>query len=382
LDSAGGSCGSGKSELSIEPINTSLIPMNWDINTDLPLVVSSVPLNLSPLSIESRLFCPKYGNGCDLLKLKGPRVLCQLKDTAVYILHTDPSCPDSITWSYDSANISVLSKGSGGLTLNFNKEGSYLIKAGKSGCNTITDSILVTVGNKLSDVHLPEDTALCFGHNLVLDAGAGYNSYLWQDGSNTQSISVSTPGIYWVKLTSGNDCISTDTSRITGIVQLPAHFLAADTVICSYSSLLLQSLQSYSSYLWSTGETSSAIEVKTSGIYWLEAVDKNGCKGADTIRVITKNCPYGIYFPNAFTPNKDGHNDQFRPIVIGNPVKYHFNIYNRLGRRIFSTTDPKKGWDGQIGGADQETGTYIWTCSFQFGGEKENKEAGNFILIR
>jgi gliding motility-associated-like protein len=71
----------------------------------------------------------------------------------------------------------------------------------------------------------------------------------------------------------------------------------------------------------------------------------------------------------------------FRPVVIGYPIAYHFSIYSRWGQRIFDTTDPNKGWDGQIGGHDMDTGTYVWVCTYQFAGDKEYNGKGNFILI-
>lgn len=175
------------------------------------------------------------------------------------------------------------------------------------------DSVIVSIGNAVSRTYLPKDTALCSGHSLVLDAGAGFSNYLWQDGGNAQSISVSNPGTYWVRVEGSGRCIGTETS--------------------------------------------------------------------DTIRVTTKDCSYGIYFPNAFTPNKDGRNDLFRPVVIGYPVFYHFSIYNRWGQSIFDTTDPHKGWDGRIGGHDQGTGTYVWICTYQFAGDKKFSRKGNFTLL-
>jgi len=380
LDSTGGVCSSGNSGLTISTVPHSLTPMTWNTDAVISIDATNLTQYLQSLTMESHLFCPKYMSGCDLLKLEGPSVLCQLGDTATYILQSDPSCPDPITWSYDSANISILSKSSRGLEVNFKTAGSYTIKAEKNGCNTRADSILVSVGNAISRTHLPVDTTLCFGFSMVLDAGAGYSSYLWQDGSDRETIRVSTPGTYWVTVTSQEGCISTDTSTIDSIAPLPTNFLPGDTVICTYAPLLVQALQTYSSYLWNTGDTASSLQVKTPGVYTLQVVDQYGCKGKDTIRVGTKDCPYGIYFPNAFTPNS-GHNDVFRPVVIGYPIVYHFSIYNRWGQRIFDTTDPNKGWDGRIGGHDMDTGTYVWVCTYQFAGDRKNNGKGNFILI-
>jgi gliding motility-associated-like protein len=382
LDSTGASCSTGTSDLSVAAITSSLVPMTWNINTNLAMDVTDLSKQLKTLSVDSRLFCPKFANGCDLLKLEGTKSICELTDTARYILHSDPACGDPITWMYDSLHISVLSKNNTGMEIKFKSEGSYIIKVEKKGCNLLTDSIAVTVGDHISDVHLPGDTILCSGNDLVLDAGNGYSSYQWQDGSTGQSIRVSTPGIYWVRLTTPNDCISTDTTIISAIDSLPAHFLPADTVICSYTSFLIKPTQAYFSYLWSTGETNADIQIKNPGVYTLRVVDSNGCTGSDTIRVNAKNCPYRIYFPNAFTPNQDGHNDLYKPIIVGDPVIYHFSIYNRWGQLIFDTNDPWKGWDGKIAGQDQESSAYVWVCVYQFGGEKENNVRGNFILIR
>ncbi|HZE83952.1 MAG TPA: gliding motility-associated C-terminal domain-containing protein, partial [Puia sp.] len=381
VDTTGVACSSGASALSVSSATTLLVPMNWDMNTAFAPDVTSITQDLEPLAIESRLFCPRFVTGCDTMRLEGPGVLCRLQDTATYILHSDPSCPDPITWSYDSVNMSILSKNSRGLKVKFKTPGSYFIKVEKNGCNVWADSIVVSVGNAVSRTHLPEDTTLCSGHGLVLDAGAGYNHYLWQDGSDRQSISVATPGTYWVRVEGRAGCISTDTSRIDSIVPLPVNFLPSDTIICAYSTLVIQTLQPYVSYLWSTGETTSSIQVKNSGAYRLQVVDKYGCKGDDGIGVTIKNCPYGIWFPNAFTPNNDGRNDQFRPVVTGNLVVYHFSLYNRWGQLIFDTTDPGKGWDGRIEGHQQGIGTYVWICVYQFAGDKKFSRKGNFTLI-
>ncbi len=380
LDSTGDVCSSGNSGLTISTPPHSLIPMTWSTDAAISIDATNLTQYLQSLTMETHLFCPKYMSGCDFLKLEGPMVLCQLADTARFILDSDPSCPDPITWFYDSTNISIVSKSSGGLEVNFKTPGAYSIKAEKNGCNTWADSILVSVGSVLSRAHLPVDTTLCTGSSLVLDAGGGYSSYLWQDGSDGETISVSAPGTYWVTVTGLGGCISSDTSTIDSIDPLPANFLPGDTVICAYAPLQVQTLQSYSSYLWSTGDTASSLQVKIPGVYTLQVVDKFGCKGDDTIRVATKDCPYGIYFPNAFTPNS-GHNEVFRPVVIGYPVVYHFTIYNRWGQRIFDTSDPNKGWDGRIEGHDMETGTYVWVCTYQFAGDKKVNATGNFTLI-
>ncbi len=51
--------------------------------------------------------------------------------------------------------------------------------------------------------------------------------------------------------------------------------------------------------------------------------------------------------PNIFTPNADGLNDTFRPVMgVGDETNYHFRVFNRWGTEVFATTDPVVAWTG------------------------------------
>ncbi|HET7002594.1 MAG TPA: gliding motility-associated C-terminal domain-containing protein, partial [Puia sp.] len=163
---------------------------------------------------------------------------------------------------------------------------------------------------------------------------------------------------------------------------IPFSFLPADTVICADEPWGLHPSQPFKSYIWNTGETSGSIQISNAGLYSVQVVDGNGCEGADSVRVETKKCPFGIYFPNAFTPNKDGLNDIFKPVVIGRPALYRMTIYNRWGQQIFETSDPTQGWNGMIKNGEQESGTYIWTCTYQFNTREKTIKKGSFVLLR
>ncbi|MCF8289947.1 MAG: gliding motility-associated C-terminal domain-containing protein, partial [Chitinophagaceae bacterium] len=64
---------------------------------------------------------------------------------------------------------------------------------------------------------------------------------------------------------------------------------------------------------------------------------------------------------NAFTPNGDGKNDEFK-IIVNNPsgvTLISFQIYNRNGTLIFSTNKISEGWDGRYKGIVQDMGIYF-----------------------
>src|SRR4030095_14236035 len=94
---------------------------------------------------------------------------------------------------------------------------------------------------------------------------------------------------------------------------------------------------------------------------WYKVVVKNDAGCVDTDSVLIKVNPYpGVYVPAAFTPNNDGKNDIFRPIVTKEFSLEEFSIYNRWGQRIFTTSQIGSGWDGKVSGLQQDAGVYVW----------------------
>lgn len=60
-----------------------------------------------------------------------------------------------------------------------------------------------------------------------------------------------------------------------------------------------------------------------------------------------------VYIPNAFTPNMDGKNDVFKPIVSGGIIDfYEIVIMDRTGKEVFASSDPREVWNGTFRGSD------------------------------
>lgn len=230
-------------------------------------------------------------------------------------------------------------------------------------------------------VHLNKDTAICFGSSKTLDAG-NFNSYLWNNGNTSKSISVNQTGTYWVNVKDFNGCKGTDTSIIKKINSLPTAFLPADTSICSYDKLDLKTTISFEKYLWSTSQTSAIITISKSGSYWLTVTDKNNCAGTDSIVVVPKQCMTGFFMPTAFTPDGNGLNDDIKPFLFGNVVRYKFSIFNRWGQLVFQTNNLSDGWNGSFKGLLQDPGVYTWSCVFQLESEEPQQKKGSLTLIR
>ncbi len=265
--------------------------------------------------------------------------------------------------------------------ININSVGNYHVVATYiNGCKS-SDTIKLLNKYSKPNINLDKNDKLCIGTSRKLDAG-NFISYLWQDGSTQQTYQVQTTGTYYVTVTDINGCIASDTSYVNSLVTSPAKFLGKDTSICSYDEIIIKPNQNFQSYLWNTGNTASSIAITKPDIYWLKVSDQNKCIGIDSIILVQKDCMKGLYFPNTFTPNSDNKNDKIKALLFGNVSNYELKIYNRYGQLVFRTSNVKEGWDGKILGVNQEIGSYIWICKYQFYNEATKIEKGVFTLIR
>jgi gliding motility-associated-like protein len=68
-----------------------------------------------------------------------------------------------------------------------------------------------------------------------------------------------------------------------------------------------------------------------------------------------------VYVPNSFTPDNDGKNDIFLPILNGfDPLSYEFLVFNRWGELIFQTAQTNSGWDGNHKSLESKADIYVW----------------------
>ena len=111
----------------------------------------------------------------------------------------------------------------------------------------------------------------------------------------------------------------------------------------------------------------------------------SGCSNSDTAEILLRtgtDCEGTILFPNAFTPNSDGLNDIFRP-VVHNVYRFRISIYNRWGQLVYSSED-LEGWDGKFRGVLCPGGMYVYTSTYGLSlrTNENNTKRGVLALIR
>lgn len=215
----------------------------------------------------------------------------------------------------------------------------------------IEDVPYFTLGN---DTLICNDSAFNISPSPVLNPNI--YTYLWNDASSNTQLVAKLSQAYWLAI-SKNNCKRIDDIQIQ-FIQTPKVQLLEDTIICSNDSIVLSNLKAFGNpnYLWNDASKNALKTVSVNGVYWLKGSNECGTS-IDTFKLQTKNCLCKVHVPNVFTPNNDGLNDLFKPVLDGCLEKdYLFTIYNRWGEKLFETSNPAVGWNGK----DVQNGAYYW----------------------
>lgn len=93
-----------------------------------------------------------------------------------------------------------------------------------------------------------------------------------------------------------------------------------------------------------------------------------------------KNCL--VVFPTAFTPNNDGQNDVFRPVIYDAIHDYRIQIYDRWGMLVFASQSPGSGWDGTFRGSPAGVQSYVYVCTYTDSRQEQHLRKGTVLLLR
>lgn len=124
-------------------------------------------------------------------------------------------------------------------------------------------------------------------------------------------------------------------------------------------------------YSWLPGEGLSATDIpnpiatfytpSNAVVYKVLVYNEADCVDSAFLSIKVFKTRPSIFVPTAFSPNGDRNNDVFRFIAAGMQTIEYFNVYNRWGQMVYSSTNSGRGWDGTTGGKPQSTGIYVWT---------------------
>ncbi|MEI6684442.1 MAG: SBBP repeat-containing protein, partial [Bacteroidota bacterium] len=174
----------------------------------------------------------------------------------------------------------------------YNVPGTYrvslTVNEGMYSMTSLCKNIVVTASPTFT---LGSDLSICPGDHPILDAGSGYNSYLWSTGATTQAITVLSVGTYSVTVTKWG-CEVSDAVNVTWL-PAPAVNLGPDQTICTPQTATFDAgACTGCTYQWDNLTTMTmnigagqTYTTGTPGLYRVNVTGQNGCAGKDTIQL-------------------------------------------------------------------------------------------------
>ncbi|ROI00972.1 MULTISPECIES: T9SS type B sorting domain-containing protein [unclassified Chryseobacterium] len=250
---------------------------------------------------------------------------------------------------------------------------TYYIRFQKNGVCPEVGTLKITIKTPKKS-NLLTDQAICPKATTTLDAGPGFDRYLWSTGATSPSITNVPVGSYWVELTS-NGCVY---KQYVNVTELPL------PVITSIE------IDGTTVKVGASGGT-PPYEYSLDGVVWQSSnIFYNVSRGAHHVFVKdSKMCaevkkPFAIInLINTITPNGDGHNEEINYSALMANDNLEFRIFDRYGAEIFrGSPENKYTWDGRIGGRYVPTATYWYFISWTEYGSTLSVKYSSWLLVK
>ncbi len=197
----------------------------------------------------------------------------------------------SVTLTANSGSSYLWSNGATTQSITVNSSGNFTVTVTQAGgCTDLSPATIVTMNpNPQADITANGATTFCEGNQVILTASAG-NSWLWNNGATTQSITVTATGNYSVTVTGAGGCTATSAATpVTVNVNPPAIISASGaTTFCEGGSVTLTA-NAGNSWLWSNGATTQSITVSSTASLTVAVTQNGGCISQSATTNVTAN---------------------------------------------------------------------------------------------
>lgn len=273
-----------------------------------------------------------------------------------------------------------------------------------NGCLTRVDTSLTVRPRPPVPVELVEGCTLADGYALNIVDSPGAFVTVTNDSNQVQNSLQHLPGGYYsIQLKEPVYGCPNDTlvfipevreMTLNAYPEAPEDIPLGETVDLLAEGLYIQALH-WSREEWLDDPSSAtpvALPTETGCFEFLVlATDDRHCEAIDTAYVCVRNDKVKTAFPEAFSPNGDGHNDTLYPRSI-NPgvVRMEFRVYDKWNELLFESAEnclpndpgPACGWDGNFHGEKSEMGNYYAVVTFWYLNGDHNTHHRLVRLIR
>jgi gliding motility-associated-like protein len=323
-------------------------------------------------------------------------------DGAIFTTTSGGTPTYTYNWSNGDTNADAATLSDGAFTVTVTDLNGCSTTAGPyilAAATGVSVSITTLIGNLACD--LQPIGAL----NAVATGGTNL-TYTWSNGETGSTLTALAAGTYTVTAANSNGCIDTVSQTINAPIIPNLDAFVSVTGMTNVSvplntSITISAGSSNFNYIWTSvatpvtgnanianptlGTTSTNPDPEGNYRYIVTAsatTNDTTCSVTDTVW-ITVEAPYqGI--PSAFTPDGDGINDAFRPIILADNEVSTFRVFNRWGQEVFNGDESHgDGWDGTFNGVPQPAGVYIYMIVYQKASDPAPKSSkGQLTLIR
>ena len=334
-----------------------------------------------------------------------------LPPIATGLLDPDPLCDESVAVLNITGNVDNINWNVGGSSPQLNVVasmggGPYVANVTLGNCAQ-SDTAWVTWWPTPSVGSLPDSITRCvldpgYAFNWPTQTSAAVGAWVWTVNNEPASAGYSalSEGDYTIEVRdNATGCADTHSMHLEVWPNLNVVASAIDPLICMGDSTevrveLLPVLDTdpYEIPLtlsWDTEGANGWVSNVAGGEHFV--VVSNAC-GTDVAmaEVEEEYCGCHVWIPNAFTPDRDGLNEGFRIVSSCEWDSFSFQIFNRWGEQVWSTTDPNRPWDGgayDLGGGDHflPDGWYPYVVAWEYredGIFYRERKSGRVLIVR
>ena len=261
-----------------------------------------------------------------------------------------------------------------------NKEGVYSVVVYDDIDCESTDEITIKL-DSIEDLFSEKEKEVCLNNTIILKPDK-FDDYNINWGLVKDSIEVSSEGVY-ISTVSNENCSKDFQINVTTIDTPDVYIfnIYGKTEFCfDYENPKLEirgdDIFSVSNIWKPTDSRELFLTIDSAGTYITISSDDN-CTSVNKIE-IQEYCDKQVFIPNSFTPNGDGNNETFIPI-LNNVSDYELRIYNRWGQMIFLSNDLNNGWNGTYMNRFCQEDVYVYTISYKHLSKLGNNQVGKIV---
>ena len=283
---------------------------------------------------------------------------------------------------------------------------------GEGACAGVTFSSVVTA----TSLHVPspvftqDTTQGCVDLTIAFaieDSTVTLSQWVFGDGATSDGIldaahTYEDPGFFDVSVIVLDDNGCTDSLTVDSAVlvhDLPNPFFVTQPNPAGTTTPdvdFTTQVTDYPLYVWTAGGDSVGtgipfglhfpyFEARTTEVC-LTVTDTNGCVNEHCEDVVIEQ-DLAVYVPNAFSPNGNGINEVFYPVILGAETTkdFEFSIFDRWGELVYLTTDMTEPWNGGMNNAATplEPGVFTWRVRLRESAKAEREDIyGHVTLLK